>query len=170
MDISYLKNVYDISLLSDDPGLFYIDKLSDNLYPVETLHSNEYKPIFELCKSYIQNEPSRKLYTRMIENFNNIIDTNTSCFIPFRHFIPRKKGNNINTRTRVIFSNFQIIMDYNMSKVLHIYYPNKHTSFNKYKKNKKKYKKNKCPGCYPIFQPNQLAHIGPYGCLGDDIN
>lgn len=25
----------------------------------------------------------------------------------------------------------------------------------------------KCPGCYPIFQPNQLAHIGPCGCLGE---
>ncbi len=26
----------------------------------------------------------------------------------------------------------------------------------------------KCPGCWPIFQPNQLAHIGPFGCVGDD--
>ena len=26
---------------------------------------------------------------------------------------------------------------------------------------------NKCPGCYPIFQPNQLGHVGPNGCLGD---
>jgi gamma-glutamylcyclotransferase (GGCT)/AIG2-like uncharacterized protein YtfP len=26
----------------------------------------------------------------------------------------------------------------------------------------------KCPGCYPVFQPNQLGHIGPNGCLGDD--
>lgn len=25
-----------------------------------------------------------------------------------------------------------------------------------------------CPGCYPNFQPNQLAHVGPNGCLGDD--
>jgi hypothetical protein len=22
-----------------------------------------------------------------------------------------------------------------------------------------------CPGCYPIFQPNQLAHMEPNGCL-----
>lgn len=169
MDISYLKDVYHISLLSDDPGLFYIDKLSDNLYPVDTLPTHNYKPILHLCQSFIQNEPSRKLYTRMIENFNNIIDSTTTCFIPFRHFMPRKKGNHINTRTRIIFSNFQIIMDYNMSKVLHIYYPNEHISFNKYKKNKKNMKKNKCPGCYPIFQPNQLAHVGLYGCLGDDL-
>ncbi len=27
--------------------------------------------------------------------------------------------------------------------------------------------KNKCPGCFPIFQYNQEAHIGPCGCLGD---
>jgi hypothetical protein len=33
---------------------------------------------------------------------------------------------------------------------------------------KKRYKKTKCPGCYPVFQPNQLGHIGPNGCLGDD--
>jgi len=26
----------------------------------------------------------------------------------------------------------------------------------------------KCPGCYPVFQPNQLGHIGPDGCLGDE--
>lgn len=25
----------------------------------------------------------------------------------------------------------------------------------------------KCPGCYPIFQPNQLGHVGPDGCLGN---
>ena len=25
-----------------------------------------------------------------------------------------------------------------------------------------------CSGCFPIFQPNQLAHIGLYGCLGHD--
>ena len=27
--------------------------------------------------------------------------------------------------------------------------------------------KNICPGCHPIFQQNQLGHVGPYGCLGD---
>jgi hypothetical protein len=27
--------------------------------------------------------------------------------------------------------------------------------------------KNICPGCYPIFQQNQLGHIGQNGCLGD---
>lgn len=25
----------------------------------------------------------------------------------------------------------------------------------------------KCPGCYPIFQQNQLGHVGQNGCLGD---
>ncbi len=25
-----------------------------------------------------------------------------------------------------------------------------------------------CPGCYPIFQPNQLAHMDPGGCLCQD--
>ncbi len=34
------------------------------------------------------------------------------------------------------------------------------------KENRKK-RKRVCPGCEPNFQPNQLAHIGPYGCLGD---
>lgn len=29
--------------------------------------------------------------------------------------------------------------------------------------------KSKCPGCEPYFQPNQMAHVGPNGCLGDDI-
>jgi hypothetical protein len=29
-----------------------------------------------------------------------------------------------------------------------------------------KIQKPKCPGCYPIFQENQLGHIGPNGCLG----
>jgi hypothetical protein len=33
--------------------------------------------------------------------------------------------------------------------------------------NNKKMKANKCPGCYPELQPNQEAHIGVYGCLGD---
>ena len=33
---------------------------------------------------------------------------------------------------------------------------------------KRKIEKSKCPGCYPIFQENQLGHIGPNGCLGDD--
>ena len=27
--------------------------------------------------------------------------------------------------------------------------------------------KNQCPGCYPIFQQNQLGHVGQNGCLGD---
>lgn len=27
----------------------------------------------------------------------------------------------------------------------------------------------KCPGCYPYFQENQLGHIGPNGCLGNDF-
>ena len=31
----------------------------------------------------------------------------------------------------------------------------------------KKIKKSKCSGCFPDYQPNQLAHIGPNGCLGD---
>ena len=26
-----------------------------------------------------------------------------------------------------------------------------------------------CSGCFPIFQPNQLGHVGLYGCLSDDI-
>ena len=26
-------------------------------------------------------------------------------------------------------------------------------------------KKTKCPGCFPIFQPNQLAHMDKGGCL-----
>jgi hypothetical protein len=33
---------------------------------------------------------------------------------------------------------------------------------------KRKLKKSKCPGCYPIYQPNQLGHIGQNGCLGDE--
>ncbi len=33
--------------------------------------------------------------------------------------------------------------------------------------NNKRKRKNICPGCGPVFQPNQLAHIGPNGCLGD---
>jgi len=28
--------------------------------------------------------------------------------------------------------------------------------------------KKKCSGCYPKFQPNQLAHMEPGGCLSDD--
>jgi len=31
----------------------------------------------------------------------------------------------------------------------------------------KRKRENMCPGCEPIFQPNQLAHIGSNGCLGD---
>jgi hypothetical protein len=26
-----------------------------------------------------------------------------------------------------------------------------------------------CPGCFPIFQENQLGHYGPNGCLGDEF-
>jgi hypothetical protein len=33
--------------------------------------------------------------------------------------------------------------------------------------NNKKMKAHKCPGCYPEIQPNQEAHIGVHGCLGD---
>ena len=36
------------------------------------------------------------------------------------------------------------------------------------KKKKSKKKNFKCPGCYPIFQENQLGHIGVYGCLGNE--
>lgn len=28
--------------------------------------------------------------------------------------------------------------------------------------------KGDCTGCYPYFQPNQLAHVGPNGCLGEE--
>jgi hypothetical protein len=27
---------------------------------------------------------------------------------------------------------------------------------------------NKCPGCHPILQNNQIAHMGSNGCLGDN--
>jgi len=27
-----------------------------------------------------------------------------------------------------------------------------------------------CPGCFPVFQNNQLGHIGKYGCLGPDYD
>jgi hypothetical protein len=30
-------------------------------------------------------------------------------------------------------------------------------------------KKPVCPGCFPIFQENQLGHYGPNGCLGDEF-
>ena len=36
------------------------------------------------------------------------------------------------------------------------------------KKNKIEKKIKYCQGCFPIFQPNQLAHIGHNGCLGDE--
>jgi len=32
----------------------------------------------------------------------------------------------------------------------------------------KKPKTSMCPGCYPIYQPNQTAHYGPNGCIGYD--
>ena len=38
-----------------------------------------------------------------------------------------------------------------------------------HKKKRLKIEKPKCPGCYPVYQPNQLGHIGPYGCLGDEF-
>ena len=31
----------------------------------------------------------------------------------------------------------------------------------------KKIKISKCSGCFPDYQPNQLAHTGPGGCLED---
>ena len=31
----------------------------------------------------------------------------------------------------------------------------------------KKRKISKCSGCFPDYQPNQLAHTGPGGCLED---
>jgi len=27
---------------------------------------------------------------------------------------------------------------------------------------------NRCPGCFPRFQENQMGHMGPWGCLGED--
>ena len=103
----------------------------------------------------------------MISNFNIISNKNSNTFIPFKHILSRSKNDSICTRLRIIFSNFQIIMNQNMTQVLHIYYPNNHVSYIKYKKHKKS--KKKCPGCHPIFQPNQLAHVGPNGCLGDEL-
>jgi hypothetical protein len=41
-------------------------------------------------------------------------------------------------------------------------YPSHEYIVHKYKNNS-----NHCSGCYPIFQPNQMAHVGPNGCLGD---
>jgi hypothetical protein len=39
------------------------------------------------------------------------------------------------------------------------------------KKAKKAKKSNLCPGCFPVFQPGQIAHYGPNSCLGiDDTN
>ena len=32
----------------------------------------------------------------------------------------------------------------------------------------KKPKISLCPGCYPTYQPNQIAHYGPNGCIGYD--
>jgi hypothetical protein len=35
----------------------------------------------------------------------------------------------------------------------------------------KKFKKNdqiECPGCYPVYQFNQIGHTGIYGCLKSD--
>ena len=39
----------------------------------------------------------------------------------------------------------------------------------KQKQREKKEKKVRfqCPGCFPIFQENQLGHIGPHGCIGN---
>jgi len=167
MDISYLKDIYNISLHHRNPGLFYYDKLTDNYNPVETLHPDKYHLIHQLCLNFIQNKPSKKLYSKMISNFNIISNKNSNTFIPFKHILSRSKNDSICTRLRIIFSNFQIIMNQNMTQVLHIYYPNNHVSYIKYKKHKKN--KKKCPGCHPIFQPNQLAHVGPNGCLGDEL-
>ncbi len=167
MDISYLKEIYNISLHHRNPGLFYYDKLIDSFNPVEALEPEKYNHIFQLCSHFIQNKPSKKLYSKMISNFNLISNNNKKSFIPFMHILSRSKNDSICTRVRIIFSNFQIIMNENMTQVLHIYYPNNHVSYIKYKKHKKN--KKKCPGCHPIFQPNQLAHVGPNGCLGDEL-
>lgn len=32
---------------------------------------------------------------------------------------------------------------------------------------RRKFEIKRCPGCFPVFQFNQLGHIGKYGCLGD---
>lgn len=51
---------------------------------------------------------------------------------------------------------------------------NKHyekNEFNNEEPPNKKIKKNdqiECPGCYPVFQPNQIAHTGINGCLKCD--
>ena len=36
------------------------------------------------------------------------------------------------------------------------------------KKCKKSNKLNLCPGCFPVFQPGQIAHYGPNSCIGYD--
>jgi len=36
------------------------------------------------------------------------------------------------------------------------------------KEQKEKKVRFQCPGCFPIFQENQLGHIGPHGCLGNE--
>tara|TARA_Y100000996_G_scaffold403528_1_gene376575 strand:+ start:132 stop:665 length:534 start_codon:yes stop_codon:yes gene_type:complete len=174
MDISYLKNVYNFTLDNHSSGLLYFDKLSDTYKPVQHLSNDKYQLIYDLFLKFISNKENKKLFNRIDKSFNLLLNKDKKCFAPMWHSLTRSKLNRpFHTRNRIIIDSAQIIINDDFTQIIQIHHPNNSNSYSKFKKNKKdeKNKKNNkiCTGCYPYFQPNQLAHMNPpNGCLYED--
>ena len=77
------------------------------------------------------------------------------------------------TTRKIKYSEYCIICNvntyneiYNKDREENILYLN--TDYIVYFNDSKRQKIAKCNGCYPIFQCNQIGHIGYHGCLEDD--
>jgi hypothetical protein len=93
-------------------------------------------------------------------------------------FKSENKDDNINLNNKRKFSEIRTVNDYGTPIINNKLENQERTKFLQEKTSSEfseeikydniKYKiNNKCPGCYPIFQQNQLGHVGPNGCLGD---
>lgn len=175
MDIAYLKNVYNFTMDKNVYGLIYFDKLSNKHQPVKHLSKDKYQILYDLFLKFKSNKDYKKLYDRIDKYFNILLNGNKKCFAPVSHLLTRQRINqySIHTRNRIIIDSAQIIINDDFTKIIKIHHPNNSISYSKFKKQKKDDKdKKKCSGCYPYFQPNQLAHMNPNGCLyvEDDNN
>lgn len=134
MDISYLKNNYDLII---DQGIHYYSQYNDKFYNVYSLDNQEINNIQTIFKLYndTDNDISDKFYNKINSKLDN------SDLGAFWHYKYDNSYNNI--IIRIIFDNAQIFTDASFNKILKINKPTNNISFKKYKKIKKIKKYNK---------------------------
>jgi hypothetical protein len=127
MDISYLKNNYDLII---EHGIHYYSHYNDKFYNVYPLDNQEIHNIQTIFKLYNDNNDiSDKFYNKINSKLDN------SDLGAFWHY---KYDNSYNKIIiRIIFDNAQIFTDASFNKILKIYKPTNNISFKKYKKIKK---------------------------------